>query len=124
MDNCVKDNKNKHLLAFMSLLTLKKMFEKVKLGFLVVGHTHEDINRCFEYFSKKLKEKNKCILAYLMKAFMVSHDRPFIPQLIQEFPNIKTWVLGCLKDDLETLVGHIDMHLFRFFVDSFGWFVM
>jgi hypothetical protein len=98
--------------------------QKVKLGFLVVGHTHEDIDRCFEYFSKKLKEKNKCILAYLMKAFMVSHDRPFIPQLIQEFPNIKTWVLGCLKDDLETLVGHIDMHLFRFFVDSFGWFVM
>jgi hypothetical protein len=29
MDNCVKDNKNKHLLAFMSLLMLKKMFEKV-----------------------------------------------------------------------------------------------
>jgi hypothetical protein len=29
-----------------------------------------------------------------------------------------------LKDGLETLVGHIDMHLFIFFVDSLGWPMM
>ncbi len=32
--------------------------------------------------------------------------------------------LRCLKDGLEILVGHIDMHLFRFFVDLVGWCVM
>jgi hypothetical protein len=41
----------------------------------------------------------------------------FIPQLIKEIPYFKIWVLGCLKNDHETLVGHIDMHIFRFFVD-------
>jgi hypothetical protein len=49
---------------------------------------------------------------------MVLQERPFIPKLIKKIPYFKTWVLNSLKDGLETLVGHIDMHLFRFFVDS------
>ncbi len=44
MDKCVKDNKNRYLLTVMLLLTMKEVFEEVKLGFLVVGHTHEDID--------------------------------------------------------------------------------
>jgi len=44
--------------------------------------------------------------------------------LIQEIPNFKSWVLGCLKDGLETLVGHINMHMFRFFVDCLSWPMM
>ncbi len=31
-------------------------FEELWLGFLVVGHTYEDIDGCFGYLSKKLKE--------------------------------------------------------------------
>jgi len=72
MDNCVKDNKNQHLLAFLSLLMVRDVFEKVKLGFLVICHTHEDIDGCFSYLSKKLREDNNYILANLMKAFMIS----------------------------------------------------
>jgi hypothetical protein len=45
----VKDNKNRHLLTFLSLLIVREVFEEVKLGFLVVGHTYGDINRCFGY---------------------------------------------------------------------------
>jgi hypothetical protein len=60
----------------------RDVFEKVKLGFLVVGHTHEDIDGCFGYLSKKLREENNYILAYLMRTFMTSQEKPFIPQLI------------------------------------------
>ncbi len=42
----MKDNKNQHLLAF-SLLIVRDVFVEVKLGFLVIGHTHEDIDGCF-----------------------------------------------------------------------------
>ncbi len=52
MDNCVKDNKNQHLLTFLSLLTMRDVFWGVKLGFLVVGHTHEDINGCLAICQK------------------------------------------------------------------------
>jgi hypothetical protein len=54
MDNCVKNNKNRQLLTFLSLLITCEVFEEVQLGFLVVGHTHEDIDRSFGYLLKKL----------------------------------------------------------------------
>jgi hypothetical protein len=44
--------------------------------------------------------------------------------LIQKIPYFKTWVFGCLKDGSKTLVGHIDMHIFRFFMNSFSWPMM
>jgi hypothetical protein len=72
MDNCVKDDKNWHLLVFLSLLKMRDVFEEVKMGFLVVGHTHEDIDGCFGYLSKKLKEGNNYILVDLMRVFMIS----------------------------------------------------
>ncbi len=49
MDNCVEDNKNWHLLAFLSLLTIRDVFEEVKLGFYEVGHMHENIDGWFGY---------------------------------------------------------------------------
>jgi hypothetical protein len=62
---------------------VKNVFEEVKLGLFIIGHTHDqDINGCFGYLSKKLKEENNYILVDLMRAFMISHEKPFIPQLI------------------------------------------
>ncbi len=61
MDNCVKNSKNWHLLAFLSLLMARDVFEEVKLGFLVVGLTHADIDGCFGYLSKTLREENNYI---------------------------------------------------------------
>jgi len=34
----------------------KEVFEEVKLGFLVVGHTHEDIDGYLGHLSKKLRK--------------------------------------------------------------------
>ncbi len=59
---------------------------------------------------KQLKEQNDHVLVDLLKAFMVLL---FIPQLIQEILDFKSWVLGYLKidlDDPKVLIGHIDMH--------------
>ncbi len=53
MDNCIKDNKNRHLLTFLSLLMVRNVFEEVKLGFFIIGHTHDqNIDGCFGYLSK------------------------------------------------------------------------
>ena len=43
LDNSAKDNKNKYLMAFLSLLTTRGVFKEIQVGFLLVGHTHEDI---------------------------------------------------------------------------------
>jgi hypothetical protein len=78
MDNCVKDNKNRQLPTFLSLLTIREVFKEVQLGFLVVGHTHENIDESFGYLLKKLREQNNYVMANLIKAFMLSQDHPFI----------------------------------------------
>ncbi len=78
------------MLAFLSLLIAKEFSEKVQLGFLVVGHTHEDIDGSFGYLSKKLKDQNNYVMVDLMKAFMLSQDCPFISQLIHEILDFKS----------------------------------
>ena len=72
LDNFAKDNKNQYVMAFCSLLTARRIFKEVTMGFLVVGHTHEDIDAHFSYLSKLMKMKNTYMLADLMKAFMDS----------------------------------------------------
>ncbi len=39
----MKDRNNHYLLAFLSLLTTREMFEEVKFEFLVVGHIHNEL---------------------------------------------------------------------------------
>ena len=70
LDNSIKDNKNKYLMAFLCLLTARGVFEENQASFLLVGHTHEDIDAYFSHLSKALKSKNKFVLADLMKTFM------------------------------------------------------
>ena len=72
LDNSAKDNKNRFVMAFCSLLTARRIFKEVTVGFLIVGHTHEDIDAHFSYLSKLIKRKNTYVVADLMKAFMDS----------------------------------------------------
>ena len=46
LDNC-SENKNKVLFGFISDLVSKEVFAEAHIGFLMVGHTHEDIDQFF-----------------------------------------------------------------------------
>ena len=99
------------------------------MGFLIVGHTHEDIDAHFSYLSKLLKMKNTYILADLMKAFMDSQKTTaFIPELVQEVADFKKFLHGYQHDGANKLIGLGEMHLFKFYVeekgDDMGWPVM
>ncbi len=124
MDNYVKDNKNRHLLAFLSLLIACEVFEEVQSRFLIVGHTHEDIDGSFGYLSKNLRKQNNYVMVDLLKAFMFSRDPPFILQLIQEILDFKSWVNEYLNDGLNVFVDYTEMHLFQFFMEKVRWLMM
>ncbi len=53
---------------------MRDLFEEMKLGFLVVGHTYEDVDGCFGYLSRKLRKQNNYVLVDLMRVFMVSQE--------------------------------------------------
>ena len=58
MDNARGDNKNRYVLAFWSLLVAKKIFREVYVSFMLVGHTHDDIDALFGRWSMQLKKEN------------------------------------------------------------------
>jgi hypothetical protein len=41
LDNTARENKNKFVMTFLALLVERGVFEKIKVNFLLVGHTHE-----------------------------------------------------------------------------------
>ena len=47
LDNCWKDNKSRYVFCFWSMLVVKEIFEEVFVCFLLVGHTHKDIDATF-----------------------------------------------------------------------------
>jgi hypothetical protein len=119
LDNSPKDNKNQFLFGFLLLLTARKVFEGIQLGFLLVGHTYEDIDGYFSYVSDVLRKKNTFVLADLMKYFMDSQKLRFMPHVVQEVADFKSFV----KSYALPLEGMKDMHIFRFFIDRVGWLV-
>lgn len=54
LDNAGGQNKNNHLILFMMILVHYKIFKKVRITFLPVGHTHCDIDQMFSKISTYL----------------------------------------------------------------------
>ena len=121
LDNSAKDNKNQYVMVFCSLLIARTIFKEVTVGFLIVGHTHEDIDAHFSYLSKLLKMKNMYVLSDLMKAFMDSQKMiAFIHELVQEAADFKKFLQGYQHDGANKLIGLREMHLFKFCVEEKG----
>ncbi|KAL3683742.1 hypothetical protein R1sor_001764 [Riccia sorocarpa] len=78
LDNSGKDNKNWVMMAFFSELVIRGVFKTVFMSFLIVGHTHEDVDAFFsKAYIKHIKsirdktnpssecyETNSSIIAY------------------------------------------------------------
>ena len=58
LDNYRKDKKSRYVFCFWSMLVAKRIFEEVFASFLLVGHTHKDIDTTFARWSMKLHKNN------------------------------------------------------------------
>jgi hypothetical protein len=120
MDNATGDNKNRFVFAFWSLLVAKHIFREVYVSFMLVGHTHDDIDALFGRWSMQLKKDNFPTIPSLMKSFMDVDSVPTIPHLIEEVPDFKAFIEGSLLDGDESLVGHTKAQQFKFYLNSTG----
>ena len=57
-NNCTRENKNIYMFALCATLVGLGYFQEVQLCFLIVGHTHEDIDQRFSIISNTLKRTN------------------------------------------------------------------
>ena len=106
LDNAIGDNKNRFVFAFCSLLTYHGVFQEVYINFLIVGHTHDDIDALFGRWSYKLTGTDYPTLPLLMKSFMDTESQPVIPHLIEEVLDFKKFVEGYLYSRRNALAGH------------------
>ena len=120
LDNATGDNKNCFVFAFCSLLTYHGVFQEVYINFLIVGHTHDDIDALFGKWSYKLRGTDYPTLPLLMKSFMDTESRPVILHLIEEVPDFKKFVEGYLCIGCDALAGHTNAQQFKFYQNGNG----
>lgn len=107
-------------MAYLSLLTAHDVFEEIILGFLMVGHTHEDVDAMFGHFSELLMRHPTYTLPELMALLMKARKPNPIPHFVQEVPDFKTYLEPYILTGPNALVGHLKPRLFRFYVRSDG----
>eukprot|EP00731_Ephydatia_muelleri_P032350 Em0023g857a len=105
MDNCSRENKNKYVYGVLGYLVLKGIFRKVRLSFLPVGHTHEDIDQMFSRFSSYLNKNDAVTPGELMEALRKSYSpEPDVHVLEQsEVFDFKAWI----EPHLEEMHNHV-----------------
>jgi hypothetical protein len=67
-----------------------------------------------------LKKDNFPTIPLLMKSFMEVESIPTIPHLIEEVPNFKGLIAGCIAQGDDALEGHTKAQQFKFYINSIG----
>ena len=117
MDNCCRENKNKFVFAFCCLLVELKVFKKIKLGFLMVGHTHEDIDQLFSRFSRRLGWNPAMTVPELMEQF----EECFTPKptsvTVDKLFDISAWLTPYFSKQIKNTMGP---HLYKIEMNKDG----
>ncbi|KAH7365155.1 hypothetical protein KP509_18G011500 [Ceratopteris richardii] len=84
LDNTARENKNSTVFGYLSMLVEKQVFQKVKVNFLLVGHTHDHIDQMFSTFSNKLARNNAFTLPILSELISEAYTpKPEVQHLTQ-----------------------------------------
>ena len=118
MENAISNNKNRYVFSFRSLLVAKCIFCEVYINFMLVGHTHDDIDALFGNSSMALWKESFPTIPLLMKSFMKNETVLTILHLIQKVLDFKKFIANWILDGGESLMDHTKVHQFKFYVDS------
>ncbi|KAL3675951.1 hypothetical protein R1sor_025899 [Riccia sorocarpa] len=92
LDNTVRENKNNILFAYLAMLLEKKVFTKIKLGFLLVGHTHDFVDQMFSRFSQALRCENAFTMSRLRSVIENSYDPKLVTSILTQTWDFKHFI--------------------------------
>ena len=121
LDNTSRENKNKFTMAYFNMLVEKGIFKKIKIGFLLVGHTHDQIDQMFSRFSVKLNRQRAFRLDSLEEIILDSYTPKPEIIFVDEVADFKKFASDrdqpnpeqISKNVLETLYGIREQKQFR-----------
>jgi hypothetical protein len=105
------DMKSKQFLAFCASLVERGVFQKVKLSYLVVGHTHEDIDQYFSVISRFIKHILKTIMcpSEFVAALRSAFSTPgCVPKCVEEIQYC--YDTSSLTDYLDPSFSRFNLH--------------
>ena len=73
LDNTFHENKNQVVFGYLNMLLELRIFHKVKVDFLLAGHTHDHIDQIFSCFSVTLRGKEVGSLPSLIECIKKSY---------------------------------------------------
>jgi hypothetical protein len=97
LDNTTKQNKGKYLAAFCELLVSLKVCKEIKINFLPLGHTHEDIDQFFSRLAILLRRTDALSLPHLAQIIPASYktkEAPFLHPTRQKKLNVLLSTFG------------------------------
>ena len=116
MDNA-RDNKSKYVMAYLTDLTMRKIFTRVSVNFLMVGHTHCNVDHHFGQIADVLRE-SRSVTPKQLDANVVKANPELHPVVIRldHCHDMKAYYESHLRD----VSGHAKPHQFRFWCNVEG----
>ncbi|KAL3686046.1 hypothetical protein R1sor_004068 [Riccia sorocarpa] len=112
LDNSAKDNKNWAMMAFCSELVARGCCKMITMSFLVVGHTHEDVDAFFSKVNAAQARKDIESLPHFLAIVYHAQSSKAYPRVIQEVADYKEHV----KDYMEKITGQSAPVAIRFYM--------
>ncbi|CAN0432499.1 unnamed protein product, partial [Pylaiella littoralis] len=98
MDNTVSENKNNIIMGFCGALIARGVVRTMTLCFMMVGHTHIEIDQIFSRFSKGVKGRNVFSREHLGEVFEHSYRTvPVRSRTLENLGNFKGLVYGATR---------------------------
>jgi len=107
LDNTSQENKNKYVMAYLNMLVEKGIFEKIKVGFLLVGHTHDQIDQMFSRFSTKLNKQRAFRLESLKEIIADSYKPKPEIVFVDEVADFRKFVSDKNQPNIEDVLGNV-----------------
>jgi hypothetical protein len=99
LDNTSHENKNQIVFGYLSMLDELGIFQKVKVGFLLVGHTHDHIDQMFNHFSVTLKRENVVSLPSLIECIKKSYITEHLIHILEEIVDMRRFIQGLHREE-------------------------
>ncbi|KAL3696277.1 hypothetical protein R1sor_010353 [Riccia sorocarpa] len=98
LDNSAKDNKNWAMMAFCSELVARGCCKMITMSFLVIGHTHEDVDAFFSKMNAAQARKDIESLPHFLAVVYHAQSSKAYPRVIQEVADYKEHVKDYMDD--------------------------
>lgn len=112
LDDCYRENKNRYIMAFSAYLIEMGIFKEIYISFLMVGHTHEDVDQVFSRIAVKLKRRNASTLPDLQNVIKEAYNPMPECQELKMLFDISGWI----GEHVLPMKNHVYPHAFRFFM--------